>query len=154
MWYFLYFPWRYLLVINRLLSSLLLEGVSASLGGTLAAQKLLARSLPSERNTCVGRCVWSLLTLRGRLHIIPFMTVPNEAVDSTNNQRLCTCTSSSVQTFLSIFRLRTLDTLGPSPLCSPKTCGVFNIHNFFDYWGKLILASGSMVAHIQLLYSY
>lgn len=52
-WYFLYFPWRYLLVMKRRLSSLQLEGVKASLGGMLAAQKLFTRSLPSNRNTCI-----------------------------------------------------------------------------------------------------
>lgn len=51
-WYLLYLPWRYLLLMKRLLSSLQLEGDRASLGGTLAAQKLLARSLPITRNNC------------------------------------------------------------------------------------------------------
>lgn len=42
--------------------------------------------------------------------------------------RMCihvfTCTSSSVHTFLSIFRLRTFEMLGPSPLCSPETAPI------------------------------
>lgn len=39
-------------MMKRRLSSLQLDGVKASLGGTLAAQKLFTRSFPSNRNTC------------------------------------------------------------------------------------------------------
>lgn len=38
---------------------------------------------------------------------------------------MCTCISSSVQTFLSIFKLRTFEMLGPNPLCSPETQGSY-----------------------------
>lgn len=37
-----------------------------------------------------------------------------------SEMHVSTCKSSSVQIFRSIFKLRTLEMLGPSPLCSPK----------------------------------
>lgn len=49
-------------------------------------------------------------------------------MSNISRQNVCvfTCISSSVQTFLSIFKLRTFEMLGPSPLCSPET----NTHTY------------------------
>lgn len=44
----------------------------------------------------------------------------------SSEMHVYTCNSSSVQIFRSIFKLRTLEMLGPSPLCSPEGGNALN----------------------------